>query len=616
MDRNSRIEDSLPAAPEEPAPDRRAARRGTAERGASPWLGSDEGASAELHGLRVLERRLMALLPMQSPVTPFTGAAAFFDWSMHLGASPAKQAELAWQAVLDGQRYWQALVSDAECRCGAIPLPQDKRFAHPDWCRPPYAALAQAFLLTEQWWQRATTHVPGVTRHHERMLSFAARQWLDLCAPSNAVATNPEVLARTVNECGANLVRGAWHAVDDAWREALDLPPAGAERWVVGTNVAASRGRVVLRNRLMELIQYAPATPTVHAEPVLLVPAWIMKYYVLDLAPEHSLVRFLVERGHTVFAISWKNPDAGDRDLTMADYHALGPQAALEAIATIVPGARTHALGYCLGGTLMAMTAARLGRAGSPALASLTLLAAQTDFADPGELSLFIDESQVDHLEGLMERRGTLDKRDLRQTFQLLRSRDLIWSYRLVNYLLGERLPVSDLMAWNADGTRLPQRMHSEYLRAFYLDNALARGDYALDGVPINLHDIRVPVFVLGAMQDHVAPWRSVFKLNHLCDAEQTYVLTAGGHNVGVVNPPGGAPTSHRLRVWQPGDRVLSGEEWLAETPTVEGSWWLAWADWLVAHGSARWRKPPRLGAPRAGLPPLDAAPGTYVLQR
>lgn len=601
---------------DEPLPASSATRRGTSERGASPWLGSDDGPSPELQSLRALERSLAALLPAQPPITPFTGTAAFLDWWMHLCASPAKQAELALHAVLDLQRYGQALAPDGEGRCCAVPLAQDKRFAHPGWQRMPHAALSQAFLLIERWWQRATTHVPGVGRHHEQMVSFAARQWLDLCAPSNAVATNPEVLARTVETLGANLVRGGLHALEDGWRELLDLPPAGAERWVVGRDVAASKGRVVLRNRLMELIQYAPTRPTVHAEPVLLVPAWIMKYYVLDLAPEHSLVRFLLDRGHTVFAISWKNPDAGDRDLSLADYHTLGPLAALDAIQAIVPGARTHALGYCLGGTLMAMTAARLGREGSRALASLTLLAAQTDFADPGEISLFVDDSQVDHLEGLMERRGTLDKRHLRQTFQLLRSRDLVWSYRLANYLLGERMPVSDLMAWNADGTRLPLRMHSEYLHAFYLDNALARGDYVLDGVPINLHDIRVPVFVLGAMQDHVAPWRSVFKLNHLCDAEQTYVLTAGGHNVGVVNPPGGVPTSHRVGTWRPGERVLSSEEWLAQTPVVEGSWWLTWADWLAARGSARRRRPPPMGAPRAGLPPLEPAPGTYVLQR
>src|SRR6185295_5542649 len=291
-------------------------------------------------------------------------------------------------------------------------------------------------------------------------------------------------------------------------------------------------------------IQYTPTTPTVHPEPVLIVPAWIMKYYVLDLTPQNSLVKYLLDRGFTVFTISWKNPTAEDRDLGLEDYHRLGLRAALDAVNRIVPGRPAHAVGYCLGGTLLAMAAAALAREKSKALKTITLLAAQTDFTDPGEISLFIDESQVARLENEMWRRGYLDKRQMKESFRMMRSRDLVWSYRLAAYLLGERPPVTPLMAWNADGTRLPYRMHSEYLHCLFLDNALAHGEFHLDGAPINLADIRLPVFNVGTVQDHVAPWRSVFKLHRFTDAPQTFVLTAGGHNVGIVNPPNQVPTS------------------------------------------------------------------------
>lgn len=567
---------------------------------------------------------LSLLAPLTGGQSPATLGSAFTDWWVHLAASPAKQIELAQFGVQQWRRLAGLALTDprhADAQTGlhsAAPadaqalLPQDKRFADPLWNDVPYQALAQSFLLAQQWWQCATTGVPGVSQHHEEMVSFSARQALDVLAPSNFISTNPVVQRRTLDEGGANLLRGAAHAFEDTLRDAFGLPPAGAETFVVGKNVAVTPGSVVYRNRLIELIQYAPATAQTHNEPVLVVPAWIMKYYVLDLSPHNSLIKALVERGFTVFAISWKNPGAEDRDLGLADYHRLGVRDALDAIAKVMPGARTHALGYCLGGTLLSMAAAALGRAGSDALSTVTLLAAQTDFSDPGEISLFIDEGQVNFLEHQMWRRGFLDGRQMRGSFQMLRSKDLIWSYRLINHLLGERRPASDLMAWNADGTRLPFRMHSEYLRSLFLHNALAHGEFELDGTPVNLNDIRVPVFNVGTVQDHIAPWRSVFKLHRLTDADQTFVLTAGGHNVGIVNPPGQAATSYRVAHWQRGDRLLTPDEWLAQAAQVDGSWWSAWFDWLARHSSGQ-RTPPALGAP--GLPVLCAAPGTYVHQ-
>ncbi len=550
------------------------------------------------------------LLP--TAVAPATTSGAFMDWCTHLAASPAKQLELAQHAVGVATKSLAAAWGQQVIE----PAPQDKRFADAAWQQAPYRWLAQAFLLQQQWWQHATTGVPGVTRHHEDMVSFAARQWLDMVAPSNFVSTNPAVLKRTAETGGMNLVTGATHLLEDLEREALDQPPVGAEAFAPGKGVALTPGRVVFRNRLMELIQYAPSTPTVHAEPVLLVPAWIMKYYVLDLSPHNSLVRHLVGQGFTVFAISWKNPGSDDRDLAMDDYARLGLLAALDAIGRIVPRARVHATGYCLGGTLLAAVAALLGRQRNPVLKSVTLLAAQTDFTEPGELGLFIDESQVAFLESQMKRRGYLDKRQIKSTFQMLRSNDLIWSYRLRSQLLGERLPISDLMAWNADGTRLPCRMHSEYLEGLFMQNALARGEWKVEGRAVNLADIRVPIFNLGTLHDHVAPWRSVFKLQALTDAEQTFVLSAGGHNTGIVNPPGPASrASYRLHARRATDPLITPDEWLAAHEPVPGSWWTPWTAWLARHSSRRVR-PPAMGAPKAGLPPLEPAPGHYVLER
>jgi polyhydroxyalkanoate synthase len=587
------------------------------EREASPWLGRGIRPSDAFLRYQDLQRRLSSALGgLATPIAPATPLAAWMDWALHLAGSAAKRWELGELAVGQFARLAQALVTPQDRPWCIEPLPQDKRFDGELWRQAPYSWIAQAFLLRQEWWQRATTGVPGVTPHHEQMMSFSVRQWQDMLAPSNVAALNPTILRRTVREGGANLARGLLHAIDDAVREALDHPPAGVEKFSVGENLAVTPGRVVLRNRLIELIQYEPTTPTVHPEPVLLVPAWIMKYYILDLSPNNSLVRQLVDQGHTVFAISWKNPDSGDRHLGMEDYHRLGVMHALDAITRIVPGQQVHALGYCLGGTLLSMSAASMGRRGDKILKSLTLLAAQTDFTDPGEISLFIDDSQVAHLEDRMSLRGYLDKRQMKTTFQMLRSNDLVWSYRLLNYLMGERQPVSDVMAWNADGTRLPYRMHSEYLHRLYLQNALARGEMVLEGSTINLRDIDVPLFLVGTVQDHIAPWRSVFKLHALTDVEQTLVLAAGGHNVGIVNPPGNPKASYRIGRWRHGQRRETPQEWYDATPSVPGSWWTPWFEWLDSHSSSPRVKPPEMGAASEGLPPLEAAPGQYVYIR
>ena len=340
----------------------------------------------------------------------------------------------------------------------------------------------------------------------------------------------------------------------------------------------------------------------VRAEPILIVPAWIMKYYILDLSPANSLVRFLVERGHTVFIISWKNPGPEDRELRMDDYRTLGVMEALRAIRTIVPGARVHAVGYCLGGTLAAIAAAAMARDGEDCLQSLTLFAAETDFTEAGELMLFIDETEVAFLEDIMWDQGYLDTRQMAGAFQLLRSNDLIWSRLVHDYLLGQRQPMTDLMAWNADATRMPYRMHSEYLRKLFLNNELAQGRYIVGSRPITLTDIRAPIFTVATERDHVAPWRSVFKIHLLVDSDVTFVLTSGGHNAGIVSEPGHPRRSYQIATRKEGEIYIDPNQWQAVIPRCEGSWWPAWQSWLESHSTGQVASP-SLGQPEQGYP-------------
>jgi polyhydroxyalkanoate synthase len=458
--------------------------------------------------------------------------------------------------------------------------------------------------------------VRGVTPQHERQVEFATRQLLDVFSPANFVLTNPEVLKRTQAEAGLNLVRGFWNLVEDWDRAVNGRRPVGAEAFQVGRNLALSPGKVIFRNRLIELIQYAPATDNVRPEPVLIVPAWIMKYYILDLAPERSLVKHLVDQGFTVFAISWKNPGPEDRDLSLEDYRTLGIGAALDAVAKVAPDKQVHGVGYCLGGTLLAIAAAALagaaGKGGRDPFKTITFLAAQVDFEEAGELTLFINESQVTFLEDMMRHQGVLDASQMAGAFQMLRSNDLIWSRVVHDYLMGERAEMFDLMAWNADSTRMPYCMHSQYLRKLFLDNDLAEGRYRVDGRPIALTDIRAPVFAVGTETDHVAPWRSVFKLHLLLDADVTFLLTSGGHNAGIVSEPGRSGRRYRLREKGERDRYLDPDAWLRDTPLEEGSWWPAWTRWLAARSGPP-VAPTEIGGRR--LAPLADAPGTYVLE-
>ncbi|MGO4524672.1 PHA/PHB synthase family protein [Microvirga sp. 2MCAF35] len=575
---------------------------------------------AELHHLRdALDHTAHAgLAHLTAGLSPAAIVDAFMDWGVHLAISPGKQVELAAKAARKWARLTQFAsrwaINDGNTEPCIQPLPQDRRFAEEEWAHWPYNLIQQSFLLQQQWWDNATTDVDGVTKQHQAVVEFVMRQILDMVSPSNSIATNPVVQQRILDTGGQNLLHGLHNFVDDWERIIRSKPPVGTESFRPGRQVAVTPGEVIYRNTLIELIQYNPTTEKVRPEPLLIVPAWIMKYYILDLSPENSLVRYLTDQGFTVFIISWKNPTAEDRDLGLDDYRELGVMAALDAINAVVPHRRIHGVGYCLGGTLLSIAAAAMARDGDRRLATLSLLAAQADFREAGELTLFINESQLHFLEDLMRSQGYLDTRQMAGAFQLLRSNDLIWSRLVRHYLLGERTPLNDMMSWNADATRMPYRMHADYLRQLFLNNDLAEGRFLVDERPIAIRDIRIPIFAVGTERDHVAPWRSAFKIHLLADTDVTFLLTTGGHNAGIVADPKRTDASFQVLTRSASGHYLDPDTWIKIAPRFEGSWWPEWARWLASH-SGKPIIPPTMGAPVQGYPVLCQAPGTYVLQ-
>jgi polyhydroxyalkanoate synthase len=550
-------------------------------------------------------------------ISPHALFDAWFDWASHLAYAPGRQLELGLEAINAGAQLARFVTRGTSDQVVPPfpPQPGDRRFADPAWQKPPFSWWEQAFLAQEAWWKSATRVVRGMTPKNVARADFIARQLLDVWSPSNIPWLNPVIIERTAKESGANLVRGATNLQNDFWRALTMQPAPPANGLRVGVDLAITPGTVVYRNELMELIQYKPATSNVVAEPVLIVPAWIMKYYVLDLSPHNSLVRYLVERGFTVFMVSWRNPTADDSDVTFDAYRTKGVMAALDAVRTIVPDRKVHATGYCIGGTMLSIAAATMARDNDDRLATVTLLAAQTDFSEAGELMLFVDESQVAFLEDMMWDQGVLDTKQMAGAFKILRSNDLVWSKMMREYLLGERDTVTDLTTWNADQTRLPYRMHSQYLRGLFLENRLTAGRYAVEGRVIALKDIEAPMFVIGTETDHIAPWRSVYKVELFTDNEVTFVLTNGGHNAGILSEPGHRGRHYLIATRKRGDRYVDPDTWLSLATPVDGSWWPALASWLESKSDAERVPPPGIGAPSRGLVPLGEAPGLYIFQ-
>jgi len=580
-----------------------------ADPAATPTANASAAAKAEIQ--RDLRAQMAALT---GGMAPDDYLKAWWEWYLNLATHPPRQAQLARSAYEKLLDSWQFLTRAA----GGEALPpghENFGFGDAAWNVWPFNVYAHTYANWASWWQQALSAPAAGNDANLARVNFAGRMLLESASPANFLHTNPELLKRTAAESGHNLIRGLKHWLEDARRAVSGNGRApGTEHFQVGRDVAITPGKVIFRNRLIELLQYSPQTPTVSAEPVLITPAWIMKYYILDLSPRNSLVRYLVEKGYTVFMISWKNPDATDRELSLADYVKLGFLDALEEVRRIVPRQRVHAVGYCIGGTLLAIAAALLAAQRDTSLASLTLLAAQADFSEPGELSVFITSSQIAMLEAMMSKSGVLESERMGAAFAMLRSRDLMWNPAVAQYVRGERPQLNDLMAWNADGTRMPWRMHSEYLERLYLKNELAQGTFTLHGARVDLSRIRLPMFVVGTETDHVAPWRSAYKIRSLTrSADYTFLLTSGGHNAGIVSGPVHPRRRHRLLTWKNASATATPDEWLKSAPLHEGSWWPAWERWLARHSAAR-QIAARMPAVKArDDTALEDAPGSYV---
>ncbi len=550
-----------------------------------------------------------ALAPFTNGVSPYAGLQAWADWSFHFAISPWRVGATVADAAIKMTQAAQYALNPDPARAETAPFApeqQDRRFRDDAWKTPPFDALAQAHLGAEAWWRNATGPLRGLRAHHAKRVDFIMTQALNAAAPVNFPWSNPLVWNAAIRTAGANFADGAHIFLDDASRLSRGEKLADLDAFRIGETIAVTPGEVVFRNDLMELIQYRPSTPNMRREPILLVPAWIMKYYILDLRPEDSLVRYLVDQGFTVFCISWKNPDAAMHDVSFEDYRVRGVMRALDEVGAIASGEKVHAVGYCLGGTVLATAAAAMARDHDDRLASMTLLAAQTDFSEAGELMMFIGESQIAALEDIMAHEGFLDARKMSGAFYVLRANEMVWARFVERYLLGRRHDGADLEFWLADPTRMPARMHSEYLRWLFLENRLVDGLLKCDGRNVFLKDITTPVFAVGAERDHIAPWRSVHKIGLFVGADTTFVLTGGGHNAGIVSQPGKPGAYHWLHRIGSSTDYDDPDEWLRQCPRRDGSWWPEWSDWLTACSSPDRVAPPQVAG-------LGAAPGVYV---
>lgn len=550
-----------------------------------------------------------------SGMSPIEIALAYLDWLSHLAISPGRQLLLAQSLVRKSVHLGLYSVSALLNKSITGPASKlERRVSSENWQRWPFNVMAQIHQTSKDWWQEAGSDVAGVTHSHQELVKFITGQILDLVSPANFLLTNPDVHQETIAQKGRNLARGAKHFTQDAYSRLSHQPPPLPDDFQVGKDVAITPGKVIFRNELIELIQYSPASGKVGAEPVLFIPAWIMKFYILDLSPHNSMVRYLVEQGKTVFIISWKNPAPEDRDIGFEDYLDKGLLAAIDTIEKVVPKRKIHTAGYCIGGTLLLVGAAAMARDGDERLQSITLFAAQGDFSEAGEVRRFISDSQLEFVDKYMWKKGLLDSRKMGGTFGALRASDMFYGSAVSRYLMGHELVPNDLMAWNTDGTCMPYRMHTDYLHKLFLRNELANNKFVVGDKPVSLMDIRVPIFVLGTETDHVAPWKSVYKLNGMTNTDRTFLLTSSGHNAGVISGPIHPKRRYRMQTHYAGDKFIDPDTWIDTVEVNEGSWWPAWDKWLDSHMSGQ-VKPPTMGAARKGIKPLADAPGTYVYQ-
>ncbi len=549
-------------------------------------------------------------------VDPLAIGNAFLDFTAKLMSDPTSLARAQFDMWQDYLRLWQTTtlrMFGHEVEPVVTPERGDRRFRDPAWDdNVLFDFIKQSYLLTSRYILETVRRRDDVDERTRQKVEFYTRQFVDALAPSNFVFTNPEVLRTTLETRGENLLRGLRNMLEDLerGRGRLAIRMTDLDAFEIGRNIATTPGKVVLRNELMELIQYAPRTETVYRRPLLIVPPWINKYYILDLQPKNSFIRYAVEQGFTVFVISWVNPDENLAHKTFEDYMREGPLAALDAVCTQTGEREATVIGYCLGGTLLAATLAWLRARGDERVRAATFFTTLVDFSEPGELGVFIDEEQLAALEEMMAQRGYLDGAEMATTFNLLRANDLIWSFVVNNYLLGRDPFPFDLLYWNSDSTRMPAAMHSFYLRKCYLENRLVEpGGITLAGVPIDLRRIDMPVYWVSTREDHIAPWKTTYAATQLYRGPGTFVLAGSGHIAGIINPAG----STKYGYWLNPELPPEPETWLEKAEHHEGSWWPHWAAWNAAHAGER---VPARDPAKGPLAPLEDAPGSYVRVR
>ena len=547
---------------------------------------------------------------------PLNVGNAFLEMTAKMMADPAMVMRAQMTLWQDYMTLWQRTTQRMmghEAEPVATPDRGDRRFSDAAWDENAlFDYIKQSYLLSARWMQSTVGEVNGLDDKTAKKVDFYTRQFVDAMAPSNFVMTNPEVLRTTIESGGENLVKGLDNLLDDLERGKgkLSIRMTDTEAFTVGENIATTPGKVVYQNDLMQLIQYAPATEQVHKRPLLIIPPWINKYYILDLRPKNSFIKWAVEQGLTVFVISWVNPDETLAAKTFEDYMLEGPLAALDAIEQATGETDANVIGYCLGGTLLSATLAYMDVKDDKRVKSATFFTTMTDFSEAGELSVFIDEEQLAALEAQMSEKGYLEASSMATTFNMLRANDLIWSFVVNNYLLGKDPFPFDLLYWNSDSTRMPARMHSFYLRNMYQDNLLIEpGGITLDGVPIDLSRVDTPAFFLSTREDHIAPWKSTYAATRLFSGPVRFCLSASGHIAGVVNPP----AAEKYCYWTNAKTPKTSDSWLKSAEKHDGSWWPEWYRWIARHSGA---KVPARKPGDGTLKPIEDAPGRYVASR
>ncbi len=550
--------------------------------------------------------------PEMPATDPLNIGQAFFDMTARIMANPARLVQAQISLWADYMTLWQTTTRKMlgePTKPVVQPSPEDRRFKDSLWDENyVFDYIKQSYLLSARWMQSMVRDVEGLDDKTAKKVDFYTRQFVDAMAPSNFAMTNPEVLKRTIETGGENLLKGLSHLLEDLekGKGKLAIKMTDMEAFKVGENIAVTPGKVVFQNDLMQLIQYTPTTEKVAQRPLLIIPPWINKFYILDLRDKNSYIKWAVEQGHTVFVISWVNPDEKLSDKSFDDYMVEGPLAALDAIEKATGEKQANVVGYCLGGTLLACTLAFMAARKDDRVVSATFLTSMVDFEEAGELSVFIDEEQLASLEEKMNERGYLEGREMATTFNMLRANDLIWSFVINNYLMGKDPFPFDLLYWNSDSTRMPAAMHSFYLRKMYQENRLSAGEIKLLGTKIDLTKIKVPVYILSTREDHIAPWKSTYVATQMYEGPVEFVLAASGHIAGVVNPP----AANKYSYWTGKRTPPSPDSWLDAAQVHAGSWWPHWQDWIAKHAG---EDVPARKPGDGKLKAIENAPGSYV---